>query len=315
MNDNFRKGLEENNINLLRKVPKSDLHNHAGLGGRLKTLEEWAGHKIPKPPAKMETLNVMQKYIEEVLHPYITTKQGFEFSIKSAFMQAREDGVTFLEMSIDARFIALYPKREIDFVEFLKKVHQETAPEITFSPELGVMRSVDSDFVIHCARPCIETGYFTSIDLYGIEHQAPPEEFKILYKQAKKKGMKLKAHAGEFGTAESVRWAVEELELDEVQHGIAAAKSKKLMHWLRDNNIQLNICPTSNLVLGRVKSLKEHPIRTLFDNGIRVTINTDDVLLFDESVSEEYLNLYNAGVFSVEELDTIRQWGLNSHKK
>ena len=60
---------------------------------------------------------------------------------------------------------------------------------------------------------------------------------------------------------------------------------------------------------------KKVTIRTLFDNGVRVTINTDDVLLFDQSVSEEYLNLYNADVFTVDELDTIRQWGLNSQKK
>lgn len=117
----------------------------------------------------------------------------------------------------------------------------------------------------------------------------------------------MNAHVGEFGDAESVREAVEILELDHVQHGIAAAYSKDVMKWLSRNNIQLNICPTSNVMLNRVSDYHVHPIRLLYDNGIRVTINTDDVLVFGKGVSEEYLKLYNAGLFTPIELDEIRR--------
>jgi adenosine deaminase len=86
--------------------------------------------------------------------------------------------------------------------------------------------------------------------------------------------MRLKAHVGEWGTADDVRHAVEVLELDEVQHGIAAAESESVMRFLADNQIRLNICPTSNLLLGRVKRLQDHPIRRLFDAGVKVTVNT-----------------------------------------
>ena len=95
-----------------------------------------------------------------------------------------------------------------------------------------------------------------------------------------------------------------------MQHGIAAANSKSVMKWLSDNKIQLNICPTSNVLLNRVKNYKVHPIRKLYDYGVKVTINTDDMLIFNQSVSEEFLNLYNAGVFNPAELDEIRQNGL-----
>jgi adenosine deaminase len=88
----------------------------------------------------------------------------------------------------------------------------------------------------------------------------------------------------------------EELELDEVQHGIAAAQSTSVMKFLADNRIRLNICPTSNVLLGRVQSLAEHPIRKLYDAGVKVTVNTDDVLVFGQSVSDEFLNLYRAGL-------------------
>ena len=59
-------------------------------------------------------------------------------------------------------------------------------------------------------------------------------------------------------------------------------------------------------MLDAVRDLASHPIRTLFDNGVPVTINTDDLMIFDQSVSDEYRNLYRAGVFSAQELDDIR---------
>jgi adenosine deaminase len=100
------------------------------------------------------------------------------------------------------------------------------------------------------------------------------------------------------------------LELDEVQHGIAAAESPEVMRFLADHRIRLNVCPTSNILLGRVKRLEDHPIRKLFDAGVRVTVNTDDAIVFGVGVSEELLRLHQADVFSAAELDMIRQWGL-----
>jgi adenosine deaminase len=125
----------------------------------------------------------------------------------------------------------------------------------------------------------------------------------------------LKAHVGEWGDADSVWRAVEELELDEVQHGIAAAQSGQVTQFLADNRIRLNICPTSNLLLGRVPSLAAHPIRKLFDGGVIVTINTDDVLVFGRSVSEEFLSLFRAKLFSDDELERIRLAGLTDPER
>ena len=107
-----------------------------------------------------------------------------------------------------------------------------------------------------------------------------------------------------------MRATVEMLELDAVQHGISSSKSKEVMRWLCANNIQLNICPTSNLVLSRVSQLGQHPIKILFDNGVKVTVNTDDFLVFGQSVTDEFFNLYDCGLFSASELDIIRCNGL-----
>lgn len=97
--------------------------------------------------------------------------------------------------------------------------------------------------------------------------------------------MLLKLHVGEFGTAEDVRHAVDLLELDEVHHGIAAADSKSVMKYLRDQETILNICPMSNIMLKRVKDYSSHPIKTLYENGVPVTINTDDLAIFNATVS------------------------------
>jgi adenosine deaminase len=91
-----------------------------------------------------------------------------------------------------------------------------------------------------------------------------------------------------------------------VQHGIAAADSPQVMAELARLGVRLNICPTSNLKLGRVASLRDHPIRRLYDSGVRVSVNTDDPLVFGCSLSGEFLALFQAGLFTAAELDEIR---------
>ena len=88
---------------------------------------------------------------------------------------------------------------------------------------------------------------FYSIDLSGDELAQPIENFMPIYRKAKGHGLKLKAHIGEWGTAEDIVHGVRVLELDEVQHGIAAADSPEVIEYLVNNKIRLNICPTSNV--------------------------------------------------------------------
>ena len=95
-----------------------------------------------------------------------------------------------------------------------------------------------------------------------------------------------------------------------MQHGIAAATDPSVVRFLADNKIRLNITPTSNYLLGRVQDLKDHPIAELYRNGVDVTINSDDVLIFDSDVSKEYLRLYQSGCLTAKELDNIRKNGL-----
>ncbi len=307
----FIEALSTDNLTSIRTAPKTDVHSHAFLSTRLENLERWLGHPLKHPPAKMKGLAGMMEYINEVLSHHIITPESFKFVASSGVRDAIQDGVVVLEMSFDIRMAEYYPDALVGAQTFLEGLAEQCKAQIDLRPELGFPRThADDSKLVALAHEAVELGVFQSIDLYSYEEACAPEAVKPLYRKAREAGMKLKAHVGEFGGAEEVRRTVEVLDLNEIQHGIGAAESVEVMRWLSENRIQLNVCPTSNVMLDAVPNLTSHPIRILFDNGVRVTINTDDLMIFGQSVSEEYRNLYRAGVFSAEELDNIRRVSL-----
>ncbi len=310
---NFIEALSTDDLDAIRAAPKTDVHSHAFLSTRLKNLEHWLGHSVTKPPRKMNGLEEMMEYVITVLAPLQKSREGFEFVSTSGINDAIQDGVVGLEMSFDIMMARFYPNGLAGVKAFVEGLVEKYRSQINLRPELGFPRTHAGDVkLMKLAHEAIELGVFQSIDLYSYEEACAPEAVKPLYTKARAAGMKLKAHVGEFGGAEEVRRTVEALDLDEVQHGIAAAESIGVMQWLSQNRIQLNVCPTSNVMLGGVEDLASHPIRILFDNGVPVTINTDDLMIFGQSVSEEYRNLYQAGVFSAQELDDIRRASVTS---
>lgn len=307
MSEEFFKALKTNNKQLMATIPKGDIHNHGTKGGSIEVLEEWVGIKLKRPPEVYNDLNSMLQWFNAEIAPYFKGKWGYEKKTEAAFIQAKEDGVKLLKMSIDVKSSILYKNSVDKLTEKINKIHQEVAPNIKLIPEIGINRSTDFSYIERVISSYLDCEYFKSIDLYGNELSGNISDFAKIYSKAKSKGLLLNAHVGEYGDAESIKKAVEILELDHVQHGIAAESSTEVMDWLAKNRIQLNICPSSNVRLKRIKNYDSHPIRKIFDKGIKVTINTDDYLCFNQSVSDEYFNLYNAGVFSAIELNEIRK--------
>ena len=313
MSIDFIEALSTDDLDAMRASPKTDVHSHAFLSTRRENVERWLGHPLTKPPLKMKGLDGMMGYVNTVLAPHLEHRQGFELIAASAMNDAVQDGVVIIEMSFDIRLVNFYPDGLTQLRSFIDALVERYQMKIDFRPELGFAREcVDDPKLMDLAHDAVELGVFRSIDLYSHQEGCPPEAVQPLYRKARDAGMKLKAHVGEFGGAEEVRRTVEVLNLDEVQHGIGAAESVEVMWWLSENQIQLNVCPTSNVMLNGVSELASHPIRILFDNGVPVTINTDDLMIFGQSVSEEYRNLYRAGVFSAQELDDIRRASLEA---
>lgn len=309
----FQQALQDNILQDVASYPKSDLHSHAGRGGNVKYISKWSDVKIALPPHKFQSLSHMhQWYLDNIKSLTI----GIEGQLKrweAAFRQAFDDNITVLALSFETSEIASVGGMET-FMNILTEFNQIYAPDTIFLPELTFDRACDVNSALNEIDYILSYDYFKSIDICCDEFAQPIKSFKPLYRKAKEYGVRLKAHVGEFGTADDVMEAVEELELDEVHHGIAAASSDFIMNWLARHKIQLNICPTSNVMLGIVDEYKNHPIRKLYHAGVPVTINTDDLLIFNQSVSEEYINLYCAGVLNADELDDIRLTGLNQVK-
>jgi adenosine deaminase len=307
----FQAALARSDLEVLRRFPKSDLHNHFFLGGNRALVSEWAGYDIAPLDRKLASMAGMHEWVQSRFGRLFAGAQGRLRAFEATLVQAKLDGVTRLDTGETVWAITLNNNSAAALTDALKGVHARVAPDVEWIAQLDVARQVEVPIQIRRLVPFLELGFYRTLDMSGDELAQPVAAFKPLYRMAKQAGLRLKAHVGEWGDAESVQRAVEDLELDEVQHGIAAAQSPTVMRFLADHRIRLNICPTSNVMLGRVDSLAAHPIRRLYDAGVRVTINTDDVLVFGQSVSEEFLNLHRAGVFDAEELDQIRLNGLS----
>ena len=309
----LEQALIENSISKLMLIPKSDIHTHGGKGGRLKYYAQWANVLIKPAEQPFNDLNDMQLWFKSNVKIHDKGIEGYLKRVESAFVQAREDNITVLSLSFSIEVINFLGGID-SFINILNLYNESYAPETQYFPELSLGRDCDVDKVYDKVEELLSRNWFTSIDICGNELAQPINYFQKIYRMAQSHGIKLKAHVGEFGTADDVMKAVEVLELSEVHHGIAAVKSKKVMKWLSKHKIQLNVCPTSNIMLKRTLSYSKHPIKELFENGIPVTINTDDLLIFNSSVSEEYLKLYTNKLFSAYELEIIRATGLRTYK-
>ena len=299
----FIDALEKNNVYLLKKISKAEFHNHSALGCDRKLLTKH-GVIIPKLE-EINNIEEMNAFSKKYVSNFTKTEAGFKFLIENTIISAINDGIVILETSIDYRFFKFFNNTEQGLI-FLKDLIQKYQDKISLRYDIGLSRK---SYNIEFEKLIFELIYseiFSGIDIYGDESYNDLSKFKDIYICAKNMGMKLKAHVGEFGNADDVIDTIEYLDLDVVQHGINIVSSKDGMIYAKERGVIFNVCPTSNIVLKRAKSFNEHPIRLMYDIGLKVTINTDDLLLFNSTLSNEYLKLYNSKVFNAEELNKIR---------
>lgn len=306
MRSTFQTALHEGDLAGLRACPKADRHVHGIGGGSREYLRARTGRDIEPVDRVLSSMADMHEWVSENVGDLFDGVTGRALAFEATFAQARLDGVTFVEFGEDAWGITLHDGDAGAMWAMLQNAHRRGGQDVAWGPQLEISRDCPLAAIERWAEPLLELGVFQSLDLSGDEFAQPIEVFAPFYRRARAAGLRLKAHVGEWGTADDVLRAVELLELDEVQHGIAAATSPAAMQTLAASGVRLNICPTSNVKLGRVASLREHPIRRLYDAGVRVTVNTDDPLIFGTSLSEEFLALFQAGAMTASELDELR---------
>ena len=310
----FYEGLKENNTAKLLEVPKSDIHNHSVKGCRRSWLGARLNHELPMPPEKFDGLWGMQEWFTSSIKPYCSGAEGLIVRWEGAFAEAKRNHITRLVMNFGTEEIDLVGGME-RFRNMIEGFYKMYCPDTLFEPEITYVSACDLVKAEEQIDSYVSSGFFKCMDVCGGENIRPFEDFVPLYRKAEQYHLVKKMHVGESGSAEDVRKAVEVLGLEEVHHGINAARSKPVMRFLADRKIQLNVCPSSNVMLGYADSYKDHPIRVLHENGVRVTINTDDLLIFDSSIENEYLLLYQAGTLSADQLNEIRMNGLRYKKE
>jgi adenosine deaminase len=129
------------------------------------------------------------------------------------------------------------------------------------------------------------------IGLGGNERLHPAAPFADVFREAKALGLRRVAHAGEAAGAESVSSAIIDLDAERIGHGVRAIDSPQLMTMLKESQIPVEVCITSNVMTGAVSSVYEHPVREFLKQGLKVTINTDDPTMFNCTLNDEYFLL------------------------
>ncbi|MEE1262983.1 adenosine deaminase [Ruminococcus sp.] len=309
----FIEALKSGDFDAIRSFPKTDLHIHFVLGGNREYLFKKTGYKIEPIAKPLKSMSEMDAWSAKYIGNLFNSPEGHKLLIEATFAQAKYDGVTILEIGEDVWGLGKFFHNDIaELIYAFQEANNRIAPEIELRLQIGLSRHCPIDYLEDCLKHFWGHKEFYSIDLYGDELAQPIENFTPIYEKAAENGLVLKAHVGEWGTAQDIVVAVKALHLNEVQHGIAAVQDEDVIGVLVKNDIRLNITPSSNVLLGRVLDMSDHPIAQLYRKGVNVTINSDDVLIFDSDVSKEYLRLYQSGCLTAQELDDIRLNGLKN---
>ena len=142
----------------------------------------------------------------------------------------------------------------------------------------------------------LRTPSIVGITLGGAEHLFPPAQFAPVYDLARDHGLRLTVHAGEASGPESVWDALRVLGAERIGHGVRAIEDESLISYIVEQDIGLEVCPTSNVRTGIYPSLEAHPVKALYEAGVPVTINSDDPTFFGTTMAEEYARANALGV-------------------
>ena len=190
--------------------------------------------------------------------------------------------------------------------EAQREANQEWPVEVRWN--LDAIRQFGPDHVMEVAR--IAAKYVgdgaISFGIGGDEIGGPALPLRDAFSYARDAGLRLTAHAGETAGPESIRAALE-IGAERIGHGIRAVDDPDLMRRLREEQIPLEICITSNVKTGAVASLGAHPLRKLFDAGVPITLNTDDPGVFETNLAREFGLARNVFGFSEAELRGIAE--------
>ena len=171
-------------------------------------------------------------------------------------------------------------------------------------PNVGMQRLED-------VEPYLDKGII-GVGLGGSEQAFPADHYETVYREAKRRGFRLTAHAGEAAGPESIWAAVRKLGCERIGHGVRAGEDPSLVAFLRKARIPLEVCLVSNVKTGVFKSVQTHPTRRYFEDGLMVTVNSDDPTMFNTSITQEYSLLVQKLGFTIEDVKRLTLNGVEA---
>jgi adenosine deaminase len=277
----------------LLDLPKAHLHLHLDGSLRRETVEEIArqeGRAVPRPKGYgsfghfMETIAAAAACLRD--------EADVRRAVREIVEDAKAAGVVWLELSV---WPGLFQGRLGDYraaVSAVLEAGRAAAGElgIGFGLIVAANRGVDVDDAIKVATVAAELAGdgVVGFGLDGDEATAPAAWFGRPFDIARAAGLLSVPHAGENAGPESVRDALEVLGADRVMHGVRSIEDPVLIEELAARGTTLDVCPTSNALLGVYHPVEANPLPALLDAGVRCSLNTDDSLLFDTDLLREY---------------------------
>ena len=264
----------------LDRLPKAELHVHLEGAVRPATLEEFAAREGISVPRSFHNLNT---FIEMYGLAWRTMVRPGDYAriVREYCEDALRGGVRYAEMQLTTTF------RPFDCLAEAAE-EADRWSDITVRFIADAPRGLPIEISWRMLEAAKDVPHVVALGLGGQEDAFPPELFVDVFAEARRRGLRSVPHAGEDAGPRSVRGAIDSLHADRIMHGVRSVEDPALLAELAQRRIPLDVCPTSNRLLGITPSLDDHPLRALWDAGVIVTINTDDPGLFGCTILDEY---------------------------
>ncbi|MET7689552.1 adenosine deaminase [Streptomyces sp. NPDC005483] len=303
----------------LARLPKAHLHLHLEGAMRPTTFRELAGEdgrqlQVPGNLSSFEDFTPMYSLAARLVRE--GPRENLLRLVREVVEDAAADGAVWVEPHVNPLTYVADPAGALELLDVVIDEGRRTAARlgIGFGVLMFARRNADPAQAVETARLAARRAGngVVSFGLAGNEADHPAGPFAEAFAIARDAGLISAPHAGELAGPASVRAALDVLGARRIAHGVRAVEDPALVARLAAEGVVLDVCPTSNIALGVVKSLAVHPLPVLLRAGVRCTLNADDPLLFGAGLLEEYETARTALALTDRQLAAIARVSVQS---
>jgi adenosine deaminase len=280
-------------------VPKAELHVHVEGAAGPDLIRRIAARNGVRVPDRVfdadggfrwrDFLDFLETY--DAATSVIRTGEDYRDIVYEYLVGCAAEGAIYVELTASADHAAEVGLSDEEHLAALAQGIDDARSETGIEARvvMSCVRHFGADKAVEVARRTVEGPhpYVTGFGMGGDEAGYPPEAFAPAFDIAREAGLGLTVHAGEWAGPESVRGGLA-LGVSRIGHGVRAAEDPELVRELADRGTVLEVCPTSNVVLGLYRSYAEHPLPALRAAGVPVTLGSDDPPYWDATIGGEY---------------------------